>query len=132
MTVKVGLFFILMISLTVTANLLMKLGAAPSERLIFGMVSIRTLLGLVAFGCAGLVYAWILRWLPLNVAQAIAAAQFIAVILASAVVLSESIPPMRWLGIALIAVGIALVGATTNDRPAEYDTNLHAAGEDPL
>jgi undecaprenyl phosphate-alpha-L-ara4N flippase subunit ArnE len=55
-------------------------------------------------------YILVLQWLPLNVAQSFAAAQFIAVILASTWILSEPIGPGQWLGITLIAVGIAIVG----------------------
>ena len=44
-----------------------------------------------------------------------AAIVFVAVILASALILSESIPPMRWLGIALIAAGVLLVGSTVGN-----------------
>jgi drug/metabolite transporter (DMT)-like permease len=43
------------------------------------------------------------------VAQSVTAAQYIAVILASAVVLAEPISGPRWVGIALIACGIAIV-----------------------
>ena len=46
-------------------------------------------------------------------AQAFAATQFIAVILASSLLLSEPIPFARWIGIGLIACGIAVVGTTT-------------------
>ena len=55
-------------------------------------------------------YILILQWLPLNVAQSFAAAQFIAVILASSWFLSEPIEPSQWLGIGLIALGIVVVG----------------------
>ena len=68
--------------------------------------------GLAFFGAAGLIYAVVLRFLPLNVAQAFTAAQFIATILAAALVLSEPITGMRWIGIALIASGILVVGWT--------------------
>jgi hypothetical protein len=57
-----------------------------------------------------LFYARVLRLLPLNVAQSYAAAQFIAVILASKLILGEPIPLARWAGISLIAAGI-IVGA---------------------
>jgi uncharacterized membrane protein len=50
-----------------------------------------------------------LRVPPLNVAQSYAAAQFVAVILASAILLGESIIVMRWLGIILITAGILVV-----------------------
>lgn len=99
-----------MIVCTVVANLLMKSGAddAPSP-LLLSCLSWRTVYGLAVFGCAGLFYAWALRLVPLNVAQSYAAAQFIAVALASRLLLGEPIPPTRWVGISLIAVGIIVV-----------------------
>jgi undecaprenyl phosphate-alpha-L-ara4N flippase subunit ArnE len=99
-----------MILCTVAANLLMKAGSddLPSP-LLLGYLSWRTVCGLAAFGCAGLFYAQALRVLPLNVAQSYAAAQFIAVILASRLMLGEPIPLMRWPGISLIAGGIIVV-----------------------
>jgi undecaprenyl phosphate-alpha-L-ara4N flippase subunit ArnE len=70
----------------------------------------RILLGLCSFGLAACLYTLILQWLPLNVAQSFAAGQFIAVILASAWFLSEPIGASQGLGIALIALGISIVG----------------------
>lgn len=105
--------FALMISLTVAANLLMKAGAdvmAGQAGLLGRLLSWQLLLGLACFGCAAVVYALILGKLPLNVAQSFAAAQFVAVIGASSVVLSEPINGAQWFGIVLIAAGILLVG----------------------
>jgi undecaprenyl phosphate-alpha-L-ara4N flippase subunit ArnE len=115
---KVALGFIVMISCTVSANLLMKSGAVsgPGGGVIFGL-HWRTIVGLAVFGFAGVVYAWLLRFLPLNVAQSFAAAQFVAVILASALILAEPIAASRWIGIGLIAAGILTVGLTL-DRGA--------------
>jgi multidrug transporter EmrE-like cation transporter len=98
-----------MIACTVAANLLMKLGSSdePSP-LLLGLISWRTICGLMAFGCAGLFYARVLRVLPLNLAQSFAAAQFIAVIFASRVILGELIPLMRWVGITMIVIGIII------------------------
>jgi len=110
---KIVLAFAVMIGLTVTANLLMKLGAdeiASAAGFWQRLQSWRLLLGLAAFGAAAIVYVLILGWLPLNVAQSFAAAQFIAVILASHWLLSEPIGVAQWAGIALIASGIAVVG----------------------
>ena len=77
------------------------------------------LIGLCIFAIAALIYAWLLQWVPLNVAQSLAAAQFIAVILASSLVLSEGIPLRRWAGILLIATGILVVGLSTDFGPTE-------------
>lgn len=112
MSIKVLLVFLGMISFTVIANLLLKTGAvggAPGEP-IGHLLNWRVALGLASFGLAACFYIVVLQWLPLNVAQSFAAAQFIAVILASTWLLAEPIGPGQWLGIALIASGIAVVG----------------------
>lgn len=110
---KIVLMFIGMISCTVIANLLLKTGAVSGDAAREGLAHLlnwRVASGLVAFGLAAALYLLILRWLPLNVAQSFTAAQFVAVILASAWILSEPINRGQWVGITLIAVGIVVVG----------------------
>ncbi len=113
--IKIAAGFVLMISCTVAANVILKMGMTTPvvRRTIFGYFSVQSLVGIVLFGCALLVYTWLLQRVPLNIAQCFIASQFVAVILASALVLSESIPPLRWLGIVLITTGILLVGVTS-------------------
>jgi drug/metabolite transporter (DMT)-like permease len=103
--------FALMISFTVAANVLLMAGAMvpAAERTIMGVCDWRTLLGFAFFGTSAIVYSGVLQWLPLNVAQSIAASQFVAVILASALILAEPIPVVRLVGIVLIVAGIAVV-----------------------
>lgn len=122
---KVAAILAVMISFTVVANLLLKQGAMvpASERMFFGIYGWKSVFGFAAFACAGLIYAIVLRWLPLNVAQSVASIQFVAVILASALILSESIPPMRWFGIALITAGVLLVSYTVHNAD---NTKSHA------
>ena len=60
-------------------------------------------------GCVAVIYINILRWHPLNVAQSFASEQFIAVIFASWIILSEPIGITQWFGIGLIGMGIAIV-----------------------
>ena len=112
--VKILAGFAAMISLTVAANLMLKLGAsaAPAQRVVLGALSWKSVAGLALFGCAGILYAVLLRWIPLNVAQVFAAGQFIGVILAAGLVLGEPISPVRWVGVAFVLVGIVLVGLT--------------------
>ena len=103
-----------MIAFTVAANLMLKLGAevAETERFLFGVLGWKSLAGLALFGCSGVVYAFLLRQVPLNVAQSFTAAQFVGVIIAAALVLGEPISPTRWLGIVCICFGICVVGLT--------------------
>jgi multidrug transporter EmrE-like cation transporter len=99
-----------MIGCTVAANLVMKLGAKdPPSPLLVGLISWRTALGLMVFGIGGLAYALVLRSLPLNVAQSYAAVQYVAIILASRILLGEPIELARWIGISLIVIGIAVL-----------------------
>jgi drug/metabolite transporter (DMT)-like permease len=107
---KIAVLLTLTISLTVVANLLMKLGAADQRSvMLLRLISWRTGLGLGTFAGAAALYSLVLRILPLNVAQSLAAAQFIAVILASTIVLGEVVSVQRWLGVAMISGGIVIV-----------------------
>jgi len=110
---KLALLLCCMIACTVAANLLMKIGVRSAPAALFlNLMSYSTALGLVAFGGAGVLYSAVLGILPLNVAQSYAAAQFIAVIGASYVLLGERIPAAGWVGIAMIAAGIVTVAAS--------------------
>lgn len=109
---KLVLTLAAMISFTIVANLLMKTGATASvsHGAVAGLLNWRTLLGLASFAIAALLYSLLLRWLPLSMAQSFASLQFVGVILASALVLSEPISAGQWFGIGLIALGIVAVG----------------------
>ncbi len=89
-----------MVALTVGANLMLKLGAMapPAERVLLGALSWQSIVGLSLFGIGGVIYAFVLRALPLHVAQAFAAVQYV-------------VAPSSWLGIAFIVVGIVLVSS---------------------
>jgi drug/metabolite transporter (DMT)-like permease len=108
--------FAAMIAFTVAANLMLKLGAGVPEpqRVFFGLIGWKSAAGLALFGCGGIVYALLLRRVPLNIAVSFTAAQFVGVILAASLVLGEPISPARWLGIACICFGIFVVGVTAN------------------
>lgn len=104
-----------MICCTIAANLLLKTGAmiGATQGGIVALLNWRILLGLGSFGAAGLLYSLVLRWLPLNLAQSFAALQFIGVIVAAALVLSEPISRGQWFGITLITLGIVAIGVTS-------------------
>ena len=106
--------FVTMICLTVTANLLLKSGAGASSDNMLGLLNWRIVGGLASFALGAVFYVLILTRLPLNVAQSFAALQFVAVILASWLVLGEPIGSLRWAGIALVGAGILLVGMTAS------------------
>jgi multidrug transporter EmrE-like cation transporter len=103
------------IALTVAANILVKLGALPSDAaasMLGGVVNLKTLAGLACFGFAFLLYSLVLQRLALNVAQAILTLQYVCVIVAAAVFLNEPISSMRWMGMVIIIIGIGIVSFT--------------------
>ena len=61
---------------------------------------------------AFLFYAMILKRMPLNLAQAILSMQYVLVILAANVLLHEPIGTARWTGIAIVAIGLIVIGAS--------------------
>ena len=109
---KMAFAFLCIMLLTAVANLLMKTGImeapARTEHWL-AVLNWRVFFGLAALGLAAFVYLWLLRWLPLYLVQSFGAAQFVAVVLVSALVLKERIQPGQWLGIVFIAAGIAIV-----------------------
>ena len=110
---KIALTFAIMVGFTVTANLFLKIGAVSGESAqgsLAHLLNWRILLGLFSFGLAACCYVLILQWLSLNVATSFAAAQYIAVILASTWILSEPIGTSQWVGITFITLGISIVG----------------------
>ena len=102
-----------MISGMVSANLLLKVGSSGPASRWFALPPVLNLYvvgSMAAFAVAFGFYFLILRTTPLNVAQSLAAAQFIAIIIAANLVLGEPIGLLRWAGIALITAGILLIG----------------------
>ena len=110
---RILISFLLMISLTVAANLLLKSGATVARTGTGEWLSLlnwRVVGGLATFALSAIFYLSILTKLPLNVAQSFAAFQFVAVILAAWLILGEPISLVRGAGIMLICAGIFLVG----------------------
>lgn len=116
MMIRAALVLVGMVTCVVTANLLMKIGAsAPRVPWLLGLASWQSLVGAFFFALGLPFYMLLLKWLPLNVAQSMAAAQFVAVILASYVFLQEPITKTRLIGICLIVAGILLVASTVEE-----------------
>jgi len=85
--------------------------AAASLVGLLGMIvrSPLVMLGLVLYGAGALAWIAVLTKLDLSVAYPFLALNFVLVALMSRLVLGESVPLLRWLGIAVICVGILVV-----------------------
>jgi multidrug transporter EmrE-like cation transporter len=95
----------------VIANLFMKLGSNQAAAIpgSGNFLTLPTFIGIAIFGASVLLYAWVLKYLPLYLAQSMAALQFVGVIMTAALFFGEPIIMRQWLGFALIMLGLAVV-----------------------
>jgi drug/metabolite transporter (DMT)-like permease len=110
---------------TVLGNLALKVGAQRPSAFAgwpANVINLQVAMGAAWFALAFLFYALVLRRLPLSLAQAIFSVQFVLVILAANLVLHESIGGMRWMGIALMAVGLLVVSLSPDAKPLAATT----------
>jgi drug/metabolite transporter (DMT)-like permease len=68
--------------------------------------------GLLLFGLSALVWLMVLSRASLSFAYPFAALTYVLILLFDLFVLDETVPPLRWAGVAFIAVGIFLVSRT--------------------
>ena len=82
------------------------MGAADLVSLIFNF---NTLLGLALYGVATVIYLYALRIEELSRLSPIIALSYLWTVILAVVVLGERVPLLRWVGVLLILVGVALV-----------------------
>ncbi len=70
----------------------------------------RLWLGLLLFGVSALFWLVVLSRVPLSVAYPFVGLSYIAVVLFARLLLHEHVPALRWLGVVVVAAGIAIVG----------------------
>ncbi len=68
--------------------------------------------GLLLFGISALVWLAVLSRASLSFAYPFAALTYVLILLFDLLVLDETVPPLRWAGVGLIAVGIFLISRT--------------------
>lgn len=72
----------------------------------------RLWLGLFLFGISALFWLVVLSRVPLSVAYPLVGVSYILIVLLARFVLHETVPPMRWVGVVVVATGIAIIGLT--------------------
>jgi multidrug transporter EmrE-like cation transporter len=77
---------------------------------VFGQVE--TWAGLAVYGASSVCWLWVLSRAPLSFAYPILALTFPIVVAASAFLFSEAILPLRWMGVAMVMFGVALLART--------------------
>lgn len=73
----------------------------------------RLWLGLFLFGISAIFWLVVLSRVSLSIAYPFAGLSYVAIVLLDRYVLHEPVPALRWVGVATIATGIALVGLST-------------------
>lgn len=73
----------------------------------------RLWVGLALFGISAVFWLVVLSRVSLSIAYPFAGMSYVGIVLLDRYVLHEPVPPLRWVGVAIIALGITLVGLST-------------------
>ncbi|MCL1892759.1 MAG: hypothetical protein FWG02_00805 [Holophagaceae bacterium] len=82
---------------------------------------------LVCMACYAIsILAWVgaIKWVPTSYAFPFMALAFVLVALMSKWLLSETIPPMRWLSISIIVLGVCLQAFSEEAQPIKEQTTV--------
>lgn len=66
--------------------------------------------GLVLFGVSAAFWLVVLSRVPLSLAYPFVGISYVVVVLLARFALHEPVPPLRWVGVVVVAIGIAIVG----------------------
>src|ERR1041385_538761 len=98
-------------------ELLLKRGASETANVnpswswtgLTGLASIYVWIAIVFVIISLITWLYVLRYLPLSIAFPLAQSVHVLVPLGSWLILGENIIPLRWIGIALVSLGLAIV-----------------------
>lgn len=85
----------------------------PTETIVRALSEPRLWIGLILFGVSAIFWLVVLSRVPLSVAYPIVGLSYIIVVAMARFFLDEHVPPLRWVGVAVVALGIALVGISS-------------------
>lgn len=101
-TLKVGMNKVGVISIGSFDQILNALGKVATTPLVS--------LGLLFYVLAASLWLVVLSRVPLSLAYPMVAVGYVFVVLLSWALLGETVPPLRWLGLAVICTGVILIG----------------------
>jgi len=101
----------------------------PGQLLMTLLKTPQVVIGLGLFVISAGSWLLVLSRVPLSVAYPFVGLTYVLTSLFSKFALKENVPPLRWLGIALILLGIVFVGQTTSDQTVK--TKAHSAASSP-
>lgn len=68
--------------------------------------------GIIAYFVSTLIYFYVLTRANLSWAYSVGGLSYIFAVILAASLLAESVPPLRWLGVIIITVGVVFVGSS--------------------
>ena len=99
---------------SLVGQVLLKSGAVAAEGgFLQQLFRLPTMVGLVCYGGAALLYIVALRRIPMSVALPCTAASYVVIVIIGWAVFGESLGPAKIAAIALISAGVALLATTT-------------------
>jgi multidrug transporter EmrE-like cation transporter len=93
-------------------------GSAGLAEIARHVASLPVLAGVACYGLSAVLWLAVLTQMNLSVAYPMGAASYVLVLLVASA-MGESVPPLRWLGVVCIVIGIAFVGVGFELRAPE-------------
>ena len=75
-----------------------------------GSFAVLLLIGLLSYAASTAVYFYVLSRVHLSWAYSVGGLSYVFAVLLAYLILSENIPPLRWAGVLVIALGVVLIG----------------------
>lgn len=113
---KSVMFLTVFLVFTIGGNIFLKRGADEielawkKEVLSHVVTSPNVILGVMSYGLAAVFWFISLSLTPLNIAISVSACAYVMVVLVAFLLFQEPIPPVRWIGIGMIASGLIIIG----------------------
>lgn len=118
----VGLLLVISVSFAIAGQLTLKRAmehvgrigtaqvSAPAETLTRVAKQPLLWIGLTLFGISAAFWLIVLSHVPLSVAYPVVGLSYVLIVLFARIILHEHVPALRWVGVVVVALGIAIVG----------------------
>ena len=84
--------------------------STPRHTIVRGLKEPRLWAGMTLFGISAVFWIVVLSRIPLSVAYPFVGVSYVLIVAMSRFLLHEDVPPLRWVGVIVVATGIAIVG----------------------
>ena len=121
----IAIIFIVGITIGAMGSILLKIGAGHLGHIEIGsfqqmiqfvfrlLTDLTALAGMTMYFLSGLIWSYLLTKLDISFVQPILALTYVATPILAIVLLGEHVPLLRWVGIAVIVLGVVIVARTS-------------------